>query len=120
VIGDELMEHPDPIEPFGQPSTRQLLAVAVHQMDVVMILSPIITHEHCHRVSSRSVAIEPKNSRRRPNGSVLSARHPMSATGILTNWSGHDLTLGIKFQAAAVLTGQRLGTSLSLQPVATH
>ena len=44
----------------------------------------------------------------------------MSATGIPTNWPGHDLTLGIKFQAAAVLTGQRLGTSLSLQPVAPH
>ena len=44
----------------------------------------------------------------------------MSATGIPTNWPGHDLTLGIKFQAVAVLTGQRLGTSLPLQPVAYH
>ena len=44
----------------------------------------------------------------------------MSATGILTNWPGHDLTLGIKFQAKAVLTGQRLATSLSLQLVDSH
>ena len=44
----------------------------------------------------------------------------MSATGIPTNWPEHDLDLGIKFQVHAVLTGQRLGTSLSLQPVDAH
>jgi hypothetical protein len=36
----------------------------------------------------------------------------MSATGIPTHWPGHDLALGIEFQARGVLTGQRLGTSL--------
>lgn len=44
----------------------------------------------------------------------------MSATGIPTVRPGHGLTLGIKFQGASVLTGQRLGTSLSLQPVDSH
>lgn len=44
----------------------------------------------------------------------------MSATGIPANWPGHGLTLGIGFQARKVLTDQRLGTSLSLQPVASH
>ena len=39
---------------------------------------------------------EPKDTRRRPNGSVLEpARHPISATGDLTNQPGHDLALGI-------------------------
>jgi hypothetical protein len=44
----------------------------------------------------------------------------MSATGIPTNWPGHDLTLGIKFRGHAVLTGQRLGTSLSLSWIVCH
>jgi hypothetical protein len=40
--------------------------------------------------------VEPKGTRRRPNGSVLqSARHPMSASDDLTNQPGHDLALGI-------------------------
>ncbi len=63
-------------------------------------------------------------SQRTPGGDLMdqcsSARHPMSATGIPTNCPGHDLTLGIKFQAVAVLTGQRLGTSLTLQLVDSH
>jgi len=44
----------------------------------------------------------------------------MSATGIPTVWPGHGLTLEIKFQRQEVLTGQRLGTSLSRQPVDPH
>lgn len=117
VVGDELVEHPDPVETLGQPAARELLAVVVHQMDVVMILSPIVAHEHCHQLSLRSVA----TSQETPGGDLMdqcsTAQHPTSATGIPVHRPGHDLALGIKFLEAAVLTGQRLGTSLSLQPV---
>ena len=57
-----------------------------------MILSPVIAHEHCHSCCSlRSVV----TSQRTPGGDLMdqcsTARHPMSATGIPTNWPGHDL-----------------------------
>lgn len=38
---------------------------------------------------------EPKDARRQPNGSVLEARHPISATGDLTDRPGHDLGVGV-------------------------
>jgi hypothetical protein len=89
-------------------------------MNIVMILSPIITYEHCHHISLRSVS----SSQRTPGGDLMdqcsTARHPTSATGIPTNWPGHDLTLGIEFQAEEVLTDQRLETSLSPQLVDSH
>ena len=55
MVGDELVERADPVQALRETTARQLLAVLVHQMDVVMILRPIVTHEHCHRFSLRSV-----------------------------------------------------------------
>ncbi|WP_211279785.1 hypothetical protein, partial [Mycobacterium bohemicum] len=40
--------------------------------------------------------LEPKDIWRQPNGSVLEARHPISATDDLTNRPGHDLGLEVK------------------------
>ena len=66
VLGDELVEPAGPLEPIRQASAREACAVAVHQMDVVMVLSPVIAHEDLHSDSLRSVAsFEPENTRRR-------------------------------------------------------
>ena len=58
---------------------------------------------------------EPKDTRRRPNGSVLeSARHPMSAADDLTNQPGHDLDLGIDDRSRARQYSPDGGSAISL------
>ena len=42
---------------------------------------------------------------------------PSALWAALTDQPGHDLTLGIEFQATTVLTGRRLGTSLACSRV---
>src|SRR5258708_11260973 len=44
-----------------------------------------------------STPFRARGTRRQPNGSVLQpARHPISATGHLTNRPGHDLDVGVR------------------------
>src|SRR5665647_1232967 len=44
------MQPGDPLQPFGQPSPCQHLASVVDDLDVVMVLGPVISHEQ-HRAS---------------------------------------------------------------------
>jgi hypothetical protein len=53
VIGEELMKRTDPGKPFRDSSSREQLSGLVHQMNVVMILCPIVSDEqHRHRLPS--------------------------------------------------------------------
>lgn len=52
---------------------------------------------------------EPGEDSQRPNGSVLTARHPTSQSSLLTKRQGHDLALDLEGLGRAVLTCQRLG-----------
>src|SRR3954465_9409245 len=68
-------------------------------MNVVMVFSPVVSNENRQlppRLDGGSTLFEPKDTRRQPNGSVLEARHPISAMGDLTNRPGHDLGLGVE------------------------
>ena len=46
------MQPGNTVQPFGQPPTRQPTSLLVDDLDVVMVLGPVITHEQ-HRVSLR-------------------------------------------------------------------
>lgn len=86
----------------------------VHQVNVVMVLGPIISNEYRQLASLLDVGetcSSPRAPGRQPNGSVLEARHPISATGDPTNRPGHDLGVGINHhsRACTVLTVRRLG-----------
>src|SRR6516164_6144370 len=81
--------------PFTLSITRRVAgsALGVHHTDVVMVLSPIHTHIE-HLASSLD---EPEKASRRPNGSVLEARHPTSRLPPHRP-AGHALTLGLTAQ----------------------
>jgi hypothetical protein len=50
VIGDQRVQPGDSLNSFGKSSTCEHLALVVEQLDVVMVLGPVISHEQ-HRVS---------------------------------------------------------------------
>jgi hypothetical protein len=65
------MEPPYPLETLRKSTGTESIAVVVHQMDVMMVLSPIVAHENPHRAPFDPIAYEPENPRRRTNGTVL-------------------------------------------------
>ena len=50
MFGDHRMKRGDPIKALGQPSGCEPITGLVHQMDIMMSLSPIIAHKHNHRL----------------------------------------------------------------------
>jgi len=52
VIGDQGVQRSQPSDPFRQPPTSQHGALSVHQLHVVMGLSPIVPKKQHVRVSS--------------------------------------------------------------------
>jgi len=89
MLSDQLVQPADPGQPLRQPLPRQQPARVVFDLEIVMGLSPVITDEQ-HPASS--LVDQQSTSQRedllRPNGSVLTARHPTSTTGPLTTCRG--------------------------------
>jgi hypothetical protein len=50
VLADQGVQPGNPARPLGQSSARQHLAVIVDNLDIVMVLGPVISHEQ-HRAS---------------------------------------------------------------------
>jgi len=69
------MEPGDALEPLGQPSTGQHLPAVIDDLDVVMILGPVIAHEQ-HRVPS--LALDTTAAWRRPAGDLMVKCSPRS------------------------------------------
>ena len=116
VAGDELVEPADPVQALRESPSWP----AVHRprSSDGRRDGPQPSHRPRRSSSScllaRSVAVR---ARRTPGGDLMDqcSRHdtPSALQAALTNQPGHDLTLGIDAPGAAVLTGRRLGTSLS-------
>jgi hypothetical protein len=55
VLAEETSDQPvqlgHPGRSLGQPPSRQHLPGLVHHLDVVMVLSPVVTHEQPHQLS---------------------------------------------------------------------
>src|SRR5207302_2224400 len=78
-----------------------------------MVFGPVVADEdhQCHLLRSSLTHLEPEDTRRRTNGSVLVlARHPISASSDLTEPAGARSSRRDQrsSQSEAVLTGQRL------------
>src|SRR5215212_3314145 len=72
VAGQHLMELTDSGESLGQSTRCQPHPRVVHQMDDVVILSPIVTDkDHVSTSLTDRTPFEPKGTPRRANGSVL-------------------------------------------------
>jgi hypothetical protein len=77
VPGQELMKLGDTGKSLRQSTQGQPDPELIHQVDVVMILRPIVADEY-HEAPPRwsSNMVEPKGARRQANGSVLSGTTP--------------------------------------------
>ena len=94
--GQQLVQLADPLDPLGEAAPRQPGPRLVHHLDVVVALGPIVPHEDHGSSSPRRDPDQPGGAQRRPNGPVLEARHPSSATGNPTNRPGHPLPGGVQ------------------------
>jgi hypothetical protein len=101
---------------FGQPGLGQPVSGRVHQLDVVMVLGPVISHEQQrishprHRkrsVASRRTISDLMKQCSRPNRAGTTS-HQRST--LPTDRQGHDLSSGLHVQEQQVLTRRRLPT----------
>ena len=84
VLRDQCVQRGDPRDAFGQPPGSEALTGFVHEMDVVVVLGPVVAHVQSHRGSPphemRAAGCDPAGwSTRRPHDQCSMARHPRSA-----------------------------------------
>jgi hypothetical protein len=65
VVSDQRVQSGDSFDAFGQPPTRQQPALVVDQLDIVMVLGPVISHEQ-HPVSFPPCRCEPSSAEETP------------------------------------------------------
>ncbi len=107
-----------PASPSGSTTRCQPGPVGVHQVNVVVVFGPVVSNEY-RQTRSLARCGETCSSRRTPGGNLMDqcsvARHPISATGDLTNRPGHDLQLGIDHHPRFSLCSPAGGSVTSLR-----
>lgn len=109
VLSHQGMELAYPHNRIWDSTSRIDQAFRAHHTDIVMILGPINSDKE-HLTSSLD---EPEEVSRRPNGSVLEARHPTSRLPP-HRLAGHDLAIGLTARDRPVLSTRWLGDQLAL------
>ena len=71
VLGDQLVQLPDPGQPLGQPPRCQPLTSLVHQIHIVVVFRPVIAHEDHQSASLDPVVAQPVSSLRAPSGDLM-------------------------------------------------
>jgi predicted lipid-binding transport protein (Tim44 family) len=96
------------------PPAGQHLAGLVHHLDIVMVLSPVITHEQPHarsRQQNPDTHGSQQENHQQANKTVLTpikSRHDIpAAINSPGHRQGHGLSSGLKAQEANVLTCRR-------------
>ena len=69
------METAYPLETLRKPPRSESLTVVVHQMDVMMVLSPIVAHKDPHRAPLSPNPNEPEN----PSGGLMGRFYVLSS-----------------------------------------
>ena len=85
VLCDQFVQSGDPRDALGQPPGGEALAGFVHEMDVMVVLGPVVAHIQDHRpvlLRFEPLDIDPVGeSQRRPNGTVLGGTTPHECCG---------------------------------------
>ena len=101
------MELGHALDAVGNATFAEHLSALVHHADIMMVFSPVHTDEdHCFLLSTSSLSPEERS------GDLMDqcSRHDTpTAVRLLTDRSGHDLTLGLKVRGTTVLPNRRLG-----------
>jgi hypothetical protein len=100
MLRDQLMQLSNADQSFGQSPRCQPLSALVHQIHFVMFFGPVIADEDHQSPPSLEIGCQSTcSSPREPSDKLMDqcsvARHPISATGTLTNEPGHDLALEV-------------------------
>jgi hypothetical protein len=122
VLGDQLMQPGDPGDPLLQPGLSQHSAYLVLELDVMVLLSPVVPHEQQTRppLLDDNPVRSLRENHQRPNEQVLHRTRQAdipSAVNSPDHRQRHDLTIGLHpgVLVARVLTHRRLpGRSLHL------
>jgi hypothetical protein len=61
MYADQRVQPGDALQPFGQPRLGQPATGLVDELNIVMILGPVITHEQHHRLPPSPLDIRPPN-----------------------------------------------------------
>jgi hypothetical protein len=111
---DQLVQLRDTARPLGQPPLRQHLPGPVHHFHVMMIFSPVITHEQLHQNSRQQYRKTPAASERAISNLIKQCSRPRrdrrdipAAINSPGHRQGHDLSQGLHARAAQVLTCRR-------------
>ena len=90
MLGDQRMQPRQPIQPFRKPRPSQPAAALVDQLDIVMVLGPIVPDEQTRL--PRPTRTQPAAASRlwRSNGQVLTSR----GRGTSSHQPSHLLTAG--------------------------
>ena len=85
VLCDQFVQSGDPRDALGQPPGGEALAGFVHELDVMVVLGPVVAHIQDHRpvlLRFEPLDIDPVGeSQRRPNGTVLGGTTPHECCG---------------------------------------
>jgi hypothetical protein len=125
LVSDQRMQGGDSFDAFGQPPTRQHPALVVDQLDIVMVLGPVISHEqHCN--SSPALSVDYSSAEETPSDLMVKcspssgARHPSSGSPP-HDQRAHGLPQDLEGLMSGVLTRQPLPEpSLPKPPGESH
>ena len=130
VLCDQFVQSGDPRDALGQPPGGESLAGFVHELDVVVVLGPVVAHIQDHRpvlLRFEPLDIDPMGeSQRRPNGTVLDGTTPHECCGTTQEYQpGLGLLVAVQKPRGGMrdhrLAGSRTSLPENLWPlVGTH
>ena len=125
MLGDQRVQPGDPVQAFGQPRPGQPTPVLVDELDVVVVLGPVVPDEQHHTLPARPrLRIGSVEETQRSNGQVLTAprrgtsSHQLSS--LLTTSGRTVCRKTSQVQMSRVLTRQPLPEPSLPEPTGSH